>query len=121
MEFLFDLALEQAKPADLDALLPDGVINPYKLRVLPNAAAFAKSFFVEQAGRAICHCRCTVIETGAAHGRRMTCLSEMTRHSSACQSDLETDPAFSGYPAATLPLPAAWLPCGRSRSDPSSA
>jgi hypothetical protein len=51
----------------------------------------------------------------------MTCLSEMTRHRSACQSDLETDPAFSGYPAATLPLPAAWLPCGRSRSDPSSA
>jgi protease I len=53
-------------------LLPGGVINPDKLRMLPNAVAFAKSFF--DAGKpvaAICHGPWTVIETGAARGRRM--------------------------------------------------
>ena len=35
-------------------------------------------------------------------------------------TDLEIDSALSGYPGATLPLPVAWLPCGRNRSDPSS-
>jgi PfpI family intracellular protease len=74
VELPVDLALDQAKPEDFDVLLlPGGVINPDKLRMLPNAVAFAKSFF--DAGKpvaAICHGPWTVIETGAARGRRMT-------------------------------------------------
>ena len=58
----------------LDALLlPGGVINPGSLRIDPNAVAFAKAFF--DAGKpvaAICHGPWTVIETGAARGRRLT-------------------------------------------------
>jgi protease I len=73
VELPVDLALDQAKPEDFDVLLlPGGVINPDKLRMLPNAVAFAKSFF--DAGKpvaAICHGPWTVIETGAARGRRM--------------------------------------------------
>ena len=54
-------------------MLPGGVINPDSLRIDPNAVAFAKAFF--DAGKpvaAICHGPWTVIETGAARGRRMT-------------------------------------------------
>jgi len=68
-----DLTLQQAKPADFDALLlPGGVINPDKLRMLPEAVSFVKSFF--DAGKpvaAICHAPWTIIEAGAAKGRRI--------------------------------------------------
>ena len=73
-ELPVDLSLDQAKPQDFDALLlPGGVINPDALRILPNAVAFAKAFF--DAGKpvaAICHGSWTVIEAGAARGRRIT-------------------------------------------------
>lgn len=74
IELPVDVELEQAKPEDFDALLlPGGVINPDSLRIEPNAVAFATAFF--DAGKpvaAICHGPWTVIETGAAQGRRMT-------------------------------------------------
>jgi len=69
-----DVALDQASPEDFDALLlPGGVINPDSLRIEPDAVAFVKAFF--DAGKpvaAICHGPWTVIEAGAARGRRMT-------------------------------------------------
>jgi deglycase len=59
---------------EFDALdLPGGVINPDTLRIQPKAVAFVKAFF--DAGKpvaAICHGPWTVIEAGAARGRRMT-------------------------------------------------
>jgi len=74
VEFPVDVTLDQAKPEDFDALmLPGGVFNPDSLRIQPKAVAFAKTFF--DAGKpvaAICHGPWTVIETGAARGRRMT-------------------------------------------------
>jgi protease I len=74
VEFPVDVTLDQTKPEDFDALmLPGGVINPDSLRIQPKAVAFAKAFF--DAGKpvaAICHGPWTVIETGAARGRRMT-------------------------------------------------
>ena len=72
--FKVDLKLEKADPKDFHALLlPGGVINPDSLRMQPIAVAFVKAFF--DAGKpvaAICHGPWTVIEAGAAHGRRMT-------------------------------------------------
>jgi protease I len=72
--FQLDLALDNAKPEDFDALmLPGGVMNPDKLRMEPKAVAFVKSFF--DAGKpvaAICHGPWTVIEASAARGRRVT-------------------------------------------------
>ena len=69
-----DLTIADAKVQDFNALvLPGGVINPDALRIQPKAVAFAKAFF--DAGKpvaAICHGPWTVIETGAARGRRMT-------------------------------------------------
>jgi protease I len=53
-------------------LLPGGVINPDKLRMQPKAVEFVKAFF--DAGKpvaAICHGPWTVIEAGAARGRRI--------------------------------------------------
>ena len=73
-EFPVDMPLDSARPEDFDALLlPGGVINPDKLRTLPKAVAFAKAFF--DAGKpvaSICHGPWTIIEAGAARGRRLT-------------------------------------------------
>ena len=73
-KFPVDLKLDEAKPEDFDALLlPGGVINPDALRIEPKAVAFVKAFF--DAGKpvaSICHGPWTIIETGAARGRRMT-------------------------------------------------
>jgi protease I len=72
--FPVDMPLDSARPEGFDAiLLPGGVINPDKLRMLAEAVAFAKAFF--DAGKpvaSICHGPWTIIETGAAHGRRLT-------------------------------------------------
>ncbi|GJE44688.1 type 1 glutamine amidotransferase domain-containing protein [Methylobacterium soli] len=72
--FPVDMPLDSARPEDFDAiLLPGGVINPDRLRTLPEAVAFARAFF--DAGKpvtSICHGPWTVIEAGAARGRRLT-------------------------------------------------
>ena len=69
-----DLKLDQARPQDFDALLlPGGVINPDKLRIVPAAIAFVRAFF--DAGKpvaAICHGPWAIIEADKARGRRMT-------------------------------------------------
>jgi protease I len=71
--FPIDVPLDQAQPQDFDALLlPGGVMNPDKLRMEPKAVAFVKAFF--DAGKpvaAICHGPWTIIEAGAARGRRI--------------------------------------------------
>ena len=75
-----DALLATASPADYDALLlPGGVINPDTLRADAKAVAFAKAFF--DAGKpvaSICHGPWTIIETGAASGRRMTSWPSLT-------------------------------------------
>jgi protease I len=72
-EFPVDVHLEQADPKNFDALLlPGGVMNPDALRMQPKAVAFTKAFF--DAGKpvaVICHGPWTVIEAGAAKGRRI--------------------------------------------------
>jgi protease I len=72
-ELPVDVALDEAQPGDFDALhLPGGVMNPDLLRMQPKAVAFVKAFF--DAGKpvsVICHGPWTVIETGAARGRRI--------------------------------------------------
>ena len=69
-----DGALDKARVEDFDALLlPGGVLNPDALRLEPKAVALVKAFF--DAGKpvaAICHGPWTVIDAGAARGRRMT-------------------------------------------------
>jgi protease I len=73
-EIEVDLPLDSANASDYDALLlPGGVMNPDKLRMNPKAVQFVKSFF--QGGKpvaAICHGPWTIIEAGAARGRKMT-------------------------------------------------
>jgi protease I len=73
-EVKVDLTLDETDPSEFDALvLPGGVMNPDMLRTLPQAVAFVKAFF--DTGKpvgAICHGPWTVIESGAASGRRMT-------------------------------------------------
>ncbi len=73
-ELPVDMKLDEARPESFDALLlPGGVINPDRLRMMPKAVAFVKAFF--DAGKplaAICHGPWTILEAGAARGRRMT-------------------------------------------------
>jgi len=74
IELPVDVTLSDAKPEDFDALLlPGGVINPDTLRIEPKAVAFVKAFFDDgKPVAAICHGPWTVIEAGAARGRRIT-------------------------------------------------
>ena len=74
IELPVDVRHNNARPEDFDALLlPGGVINPDTLRIEPKAVAFVKAFFDYcKPVAAICHGPWTVIEAGAARGRRIT-------------------------------------------------
>jgi protease I len=69
-----DVQLNNADPDDYDALLlPGGVMNPDKLRVLPEAVEFIRAFF--DSGKpvaAICHGPQLLIEAGVVQGRTLT-------------------------------------------------
>jgi protease I len=73
-EFDVDVPLASADPARYDALLlPGGVMNPDKLRMIPQAVDFVRHFF--QAGKpvaAICHGPWMLVEAGAVRGRTVT-------------------------------------------------
>ncbi|MGE0257859.1 MAG: type 1 glutamine amidotransferase domain-containing protein, partial [Alphaproteobacteria bacterium] len=73
-EFPVDMAAERADPAAFDALLlPGGVINPDTLRMNKAAMSFVRHFFDRNKPvAAICHGPWSIIEAGAARGRRMT-------------------------------------------------
>ncbi|MGH9639484.1 MAG: type 1 glutamine amidotransferase domain-containing protein [Bryobacteraceae bacterium] len=68
-----DESLDEARPDNYDALLlPGGVMNPDKLRMEPKAVAFVKSFFdANKPVAAICHGPWTIVEAGAARGRKI--------------------------------------------------
>ncbi|HEY3769687.1 MAG TPA: type 1 glutamine amidotransferase domain-containing protein [Candidatus Angelobacter sp.] len=68
-----DLTLSNARVEDFDALvLPGGVMNPDRLRMELKAVAFVKSFFdANKPVAAICHGPWTIIEAGAAQGRKI--------------------------------------------------
>lgn len=72
-DFEVDFPLSRARLRDFEALLlPGGVMNPDKLRMNPKAVEFVKAFF--DGGKpvaVICHGPWTVIEAGAARGRRI--------------------------------------------------
>jgi protease I len=73
-KFRVDVPLDAADADDFDALLlPGGVANPDQLRIMPRAVQFVREFF--SAGKpvaAICHGPWTLIEAGAAKGRKIT-------------------------------------------------
>jgi protease I len=68
-----DVRLASASVDDYDALLlPGGVINPDKLRMIPEAVEFVRAFF--DAGKpvaAICHGPWMIVEADRARGRRI--------------------------------------------------
>lgn len=72
--FDVDVELGDADPAAYDALvLPGGVMNPDKLRLEPEAHAFARHFVeADKTLAAICHGPWTLIDAGLVEGRRMT-------------------------------------------------
>jgi protease I len=69
-----DILVEDADPADYDALLlPGGVANPDALRMDPLAVAFARDFI--DSGKpigAICHGPWTLVEADAVRDRTLT-------------------------------------------------
>jgi protease I len=73
-DFEVDLTLDEADPADYDALvLPGGTLNSDKIRTNPKAIAFVKAFM--DAGKpvaSICHGPWILIEAGAVAGRTLT-------------------------------------------------
>lgn len=73
-DFDVDLTLDEADPADFDALvLPGGTLNSDKIRTNPKAIAFVKAFM--DAGKpvaSICHGPWILIEAGVVAGRTIT-------------------------------------------------
>lgn len=69
-----DVPLEEAEESDYDALLlPGGVMNPDKLRTIPEAVQLVRDFF--KAGKpvaAICHGPQLLIEADVVRGRKLT-------------------------------------------------
>jgi deglycase len=73
-KFDVDLALEDARPEEFDALMiPGGTMNPDTLRSTPEALEFTKHFFREgKPVAAICHAPWVLIEAGVVRGRKLT-------------------------------------------------
>lgn len=73
-EIKVDIPLKEAHAEQFDALLlPGGVINPDKLRMIPEAVDFVRSFFqADKPVAAICHGPWTIVEAGQARGKRIT-------------------------------------------------
>jgi protease I len=69
-----DVRVTDADPGDYDALvLPGGVMNPDKLRQIPEAVEFVRAFFeADKPVAAICHGQVTLVEAGVVKGRKMT-------------------------------------------------
>jgi protease I len=69
-----DRTLDEAKPADYDALvLPGGQMNPDLLRVEPKAVDFVNAFWKDsKVIGAICHAPWLLVEAGIVKGRRVT-------------------------------------------------
>ncbi len=69
-----NVQLDSANPNDYDALLlPGGVMNPDRLRIIPTAVRFCKAFF--DAGKpvaSICHGPWMLVEAGVVRGRKLT-------------------------------------------------
>jgi protease I len=60
---------------------PAGVANPDQLRTLPQAAAFARSFFdTGKPVAAICHGPWTLVEADVASGRTLTSWPSLKTH-----------------------------------------
>lgn len=73
-QYPVDMPLDNANANDFDALLlPGGVMNPDKLRTIPKAVEFARSFFEQDKPvAAICHGPWTLIEADVVEGVTMT-------------------------------------------------
>src|SRR5258706_3702826 len=69
-----DVRLKDARETDYDALLlPGGVMNPDKLRTVPEAVQFVRSFFESSKPvAAICHGPILLIEANVVEGRTLT-------------------------------------------------
>lgn len=72
--FPVDKSLKQARPEEYDALLlPGGVKNPDKLRTIPEAVQFVRSFVAEgKPVAAICHGPWTLVEADVVRNRNLT-------------------------------------------------
>ena len=73
-KFDVDLALEDARPEEFDALMiPGGTMNPDTLRSTPQALEFTKHFFREgKPVAAICHAPWVLIDAKVVRGRKLT-------------------------------------------------
>jgi protease I len=69
-----DVRVADANPGDYDALvLPGGVMNPDKLRQIPEAIRFVRAFFeADKPVAAICHGQVLLVEAAVTRGRKMT-------------------------------------------------
>jgi protease I len=79
--FPVDVKLKEAEADEFDALLlPGGVMNPDKLRLVPEAVSFIKRFFEDgKPVAAICHGPWTLIDAEVVEGRTVTSWPSLRR------------------------------------------
>jgi len=79
-KFAVDKALDAVKAHDYDALLlPGGVANPDRLRIIPEAVQFVHDFCKEHKPvAAICHGPWMLVEAGVVNGRTLTSWPSLT-------------------------------------------
>ncbi len=93
-DFVVDLTLDEADPADFDALvLPGGTLNSDKIRNNPKAIAFVRAFFdANKPVASICHGPWIMIEAGVVAGRKLTSTTRIStdlRNAGAAWVDAE--------------------------------
>ena len=78
-QFRVEMNVNDARPADFDALLlPGGEKNPLELRKSPESIAFIRDFYAEDKPiAAICHAPWVLIDAGIAESRNLTSWPEI--------------------------------------------
>ena len=78
-QFRVEMNVNDARPADFDALLlPGGEKNPLELRKSPESIAFIRDFYAEDKPiAAICHAPWVLIDAGIAESRHLTSWPEI--------------------------------------------
>jgi protease I len=106
--FAVDVPLKSADPDVYDALLlPGGVMNPDRLRTIPEAVEFVKAFF--EAGKpvaAICHGPQVLIEADVVQGRKLTSYPSIKRDLINAGADWVDQPVVTDQGLVTSRRPA---------------
>jgi len=106
--FDVDVELKNARADEYDALLlPGGVMNPDKLRTIPEAVEFVREFFaVNKPVAAICHGPQLLIEADVVKGRSLTSYPSIKKDLINAGAEWSDEPVVTDHGLVTSRRPA---------------